>query len=118
MTVTVEWMGRALCAQIGGDMWFPEKGGSSIAAIAVCNVCPVAQECLAFSETLPPGERQHGIWGGKSPMARKLPTSIKTCTMCSEQFTPATKQQKICSAECRTEARKQTYAKQHKRSVA
>ena len=59
------WRDRALCAQIGGDIWFPEKGGDSgVAAKRVCRACPVTAECLAYA--LEMGE-EHGVWGGMSP---------------------------------------------------
>lgn len=116
--MNVEWRDHALCAQIGGDLWFPDKGGSSLAAIAVCRSCPVATECLEFSTTLNPDERQHGIWGGLSPVSRRLLHQTFTCTQCHSQYTPTRKGQKLCSDECRAESRKATYAKAKKRHVA
>lgn len=57
------WRDRALCAQVGGDMFFPEKGGSSAAAKAICGMCRVGSQCEAFAvET----GQSHGIWNGKS----------------------------------------------------
>ncbi len=57
------WMNDALCAQTDPEAFFPEKGGSTCAAKAVCAVCPVRPECLAYAlehnETV-------GIWGGLS----------------------------------------------------
>jgi len=63
------WRDRALCAQIGGDIWFPEKGGDSgVAAKRVCRACPVTAECLAYA--LEMGE-EYGVWGGMSPQQRR-----------------------------------------------
>ena len=32
----LSWQDRGRCAEVGGDEWFPEKGGSTRAAKAVC----------------------------------------------------------------------------------
>lgn len=64
LTLTPEpWTRDALCAQIGGDEWFPEKGEPSRPAKNICRECPVAAQCLEYA--LRNGER-HGIWGGVS----------------------------------------------------
>jgi len=43
--MNTEWMADALCREIGGDFWHPEKGQLDIIQIAkrVCNMCPVKQ---------------------------------------------------------------------------
>ena len=63
------WMVDALCKEIGGDFWHPEKGQFDIVQIAkrVCNMCPVKQECLTHA--LDVGE-PHGIWGGVTAVGR------------------------------------------------
>lgn len=107
--MTANWMGRALCAQIGGDLWFPEKGGNTTAAIAVCRACPVAAECLSFSMELTPGERSHGIWGGLTPRKRaKLVNGQRPCQHCGTYFPPANKWQRMCSDTCREASRQAT----------
>ena len=63
-----DWARDALCAQVGGDEWFPEKGSSSREARAVCARCPVRNECLAFA--LEHDER-FGMWGGLTPRERR-----------------------------------------------
>jgi WhiB family redox-sensing transcriptional regulator len=57
------WQDDALCAQIGGWLWFPEKGESTRDPKAVCRECPVRTECLEYA--LVNGE-YHGIWGALS----------------------------------------------------
>lgn len=69
-----EWRAEAVCAQIGGDIWHPEKGGSTREAKLVCNggpgrePCPVRAECLQYA--LDHDER-FGIWGGYSERERR-----------------------------------------------
>lgn len=62
------WTRDALCAQIGADLWFPDKGESAAAAKAVCRGCPVVQECLKYA--LDNNERT-GVWGAMSERDRR-----------------------------------------------
>lgn len=62
------WQDDALCAQVGDDFWFPEKGGSTREAKGVCGRCPVRAECLAYA--LEHDER-FGVWGGMSERERR-----------------------------------------------
>jgi WhiB family redox-sensing transcriptional regulator len=69
-TAELHWTKRALCAEVGGDEFYPEKGGSVREAKAVCRGCEVRAECLAYA--LEHDER-FGIWGGLSePERRRL----------------------------------------------
>lgn len=65
------WQDRALCAQVGGDLWFPEKGGTTIHAKRICAACPVARQCLDQALALPAAEDRDGIYGGKSVLERR-----------------------------------------------
>jgi WhiB family redox-sensing transcriptional regulator len=62
------WADRALCAETDPEVFFPEKGGSTREAKAVCSSCTVAAECLDWA--LERGER-FGIWGGFSERERR-----------------------------------------------
>lgn len=62
------WRLSALCAQTDPESFFPEKGGSTRHAKAMCQSCTVAAECL--DEALANNER-HGIWGGLSERDRR-----------------------------------------------
>lgn len=62
------WQERALCAQTDPEAFFPEKGGSTREAKAVCAVCEVRDECLEYA--LQHDER-FGIWGGMSERERR-----------------------------------------------
>jgi WhiB family redox-sensing transcriptional regulator len=69
-------MEGGLCAQIGGDLWFPEKGGDDAAlAKKICRGCPIRLQCLEFA--LDNNER-YGVWGGltereRGSLLRRLP---------------------------------------------
>ncbi len=63
-----KWRDDALCAQVGGDLWFPEKGGSVMDARKICAQCPVAEQCLQYA--LDTNQRD-GIYGGTTPMQRR-----------------------------------------------
>lgn len=65
------WLDDALCMQIGGDTWFPSKGGSPAAAKRTCRTCPVRAQCLDWAVTT--GE-PNGVWGGMSPRERRAHT--------------------------------------------
>ena len=58
-------MDDAVCAEVGGEFWFPEKGGSAAIPKRICGTCPVVQQCLEYA--LENG-LEYGIWGGMSPL--------------------------------------------------
>ena len=70
------WTDQALCAQVGGDEWFPDKGESNRRAKAICAECPVRALCLAKAMSIhPPPD---GVWGGLSERERrKLATAAR-----------------------------------------
>jgi WhiB family transcriptional regulator, redox-sensing transcriptional regulator len=64
----LSWQDQAVCAEVGGDFWFPEKGGSTREPKKVCHACPVRAECLEYA--LKHDER-FGVWGGLSERERR-----------------------------------------------
>lgn len=62
-----EWMKKALCAEIGGDMWFPEDGEHGGPTKGICGTCEVRAECLEYAIT---NDEKYGIWGGMSRWQR------------------------------------------------
>ena len=65
----MSWQKQASCLGAHPDLFFPERGASSREAKAVCQSCPVRQDCLDFA--LDAGEK-FGIWGGLSERQRIL----------------------------------------------
>lgn len=62
------WASDALCAQTDPEAFFPEKGGSTREAKAVCTGCMVQAECLDYALE---HHIRHGIWGGMSERDRR-----------------------------------------------
>jgi WhiB family redox-sensing transcriptional regulator len=62
------WQESALCAQTDPEAFFPEKGGSTREAKAVCKVCDVRLECLEYALR---NDERFGIWGGLSERERR-----------------------------------------------
>lgn len=57
----LKWQDDAACRDVGGDAWFPEQRVTAPMAKAICEGCPVRNECL---EDALARHDQHGIWGG------------------------------------------------------
>jgi len=62
------WQERALCAETDPEAFFPEKGGSTREAKAVCLACEVRQDCLGYALE---NDERFGIWGGVSERERR-----------------------------------------------
>ena len=62
------WQQHALCAQTDPEAFFPEKGGSTREAKAVCQACPVREDCLEYALA---NDERFGIWGGMSERERR-----------------------------------------------
>jgi WhiB family redox-sensing transcriptional regulator len=62
------WADQALCAQTDPEVFFPEKGGETRTAKAVCAGCLVAAECLDYALTT---NERFGVWGGLSERERR-----------------------------------------------
>lgn len=59
---------QALCAQVDAETFFPEKGGSTAAAKAICRRCAVRLPCAEWAIAT---RQLHGVWGGLSPGQRR-----------------------------------------------
>ena len=58
----------ANCTGENQDLFFPERGGSTVKAKAICKECKVREECLEFAVER---KERFGIWGGKSERERR-----------------------------------------------
>lgn len=63
-----EWTSEGLCSQTDPAEFFPDRGGSVLAAKKICAACGVRAECLEYA--LANNER-FGIWGGTSERERR-----------------------------------------------
>lgn len=70
-TRPARWQDDALCAEVGTDIFFPEKGESNRQAKAVCAGCPVRPECLAYALEHSATVGRFGVWGGLSERERR-----------------------------------------------
>lgn len=66
-SVDLSWMIRGNCVNDPRDIFFPERGGPTVAARKVCAECTVKTECLEYALVY----EEFGIWGGTSPDDRK-----------------------------------------------
>ncbi len=62
-----EWEQSAACASVDPEEWFPDKGGSTRAAVAICAGCPVRRSCLATALLL----TEVGVWAGTTAVQRR-----------------------------------------------
>jgi WhiB family redox-sensing transcriptional regulator len=62
------WTVDALCARTGGDAHYPEDGGSTAEAKAICAACDVRERCLQYALD---NNEVHGVWGGLAPRERR-----------------------------------------------
>lgn len=62
-----EWQDDAACRGADTAVFFPRDEAGAAEAKAICDTCPVAQECLEWAiETRQPD----GVWGGLTPTER------------------------------------------------
>ena len=64
------WMKDALCSEprYAAVEFFPDRGGGTKIARAICYRCLVREECLEFAMT---EHLRHGIFGGTTPGQRR-----------------------------------------------
>jgi WhiB family redox-sensing transcriptional regulator len=67
VTPDLSWQEEALCAQTGGDFFFPEPGSSVRDAKRICALCPIRSTCLEFALS---NDERFGVWGGLSEKER------------------------------------------------
>ena len=68
----LDWRTQAACRGIDPSLWFPSRGKRGVRlglARAVCDACPVRQECLDYAVR---NRILHGVWGGTTEKHRRL----------------------------------------------
>jgi WhiB family transcriptional regulator, redox-sensing transcriptional regulator len=66
--LAADWRADAACREIDIDVFFAVDETRQREAIAVCETCPVRQECLEYAIT---AREQYGVWGGVREQDRK-----------------------------------------------
>lgn len=66
---SLRWQDHARCLEVDPEIFFPERGGSSQAARAICDACPVAAACRRYAVRT---KQTFGIWGGTSERERRI----------------------------------------------
>lgn len=69
-----DWHSQANCRGIDPELFFPERGGSSAEAKAVCAGCVVREQCLDYALE---NHERFGIWGGLSERQRRRVRSAR-----------------------------------------
>ena len=65
----LDWRYRGACIGEDPDIWYPERGETTLTAKLICERCEVRGDCLEYA--LDAGEK-HGIWGGTSERERRV----------------------------------------------
>lgn len=114
------WMSQALCAQVGGDCWWPEKGQAEKVRDAkrICALCEVRPQCADWAVRV--GDN-HAVLGGFShydrrrmnagevieytpPVRKRRPgeakVHVRTCGECGEEF-GGHPHAKYCGLDCK-----------------
>jgi WhiB family transcriptional regulator, redox-sensing transcriptional regulator len=63
-----EWMSAANCASTDPELFYPERGGSTREAKAICRSCPVVADCLSYAME---HQERFGVWGALSERERR-----------------------------------------------
>ena len=72
---TRNWTNRALCKNLDTELFFPQRGESTVHVKMVCRACPVVKPCLEYSMR---NMEKFGVWGGTSERERRRMRSAKT----------------------------------------
>lgn len=59
-----EWVERAICSRTDPDLFTSTSPSAINKAKAICQRCPVIEECLDHAIA---NKERSGVWGGKSP---------------------------------------------------
>lgn len=70
----LEWQASALCVQTGGDLFFPDKGETTLPAKKICAACGVKKECKEYVART---NDQYGIWAAEASNTRRRAANAK-----------------------------------------
>ena len=61
------WVGRAACSGLDPAVLYPPTDDEAVEAKAICEQCPVQQECLEHAIE---HREKNGVWGGATERER------------------------------------------------
>ncbi len=67
------WTKRAQCRGEDRALFFPALGANAAKARAICSICPVQRECLAYALADP---ESAGVWAGLTERERRKLRSV------------------------------------------
>lgn len=102
MAASRSWAQHAACRDMDPNVFFPDWGGNTDEAVAVCRRCPVRASCLHHAMTTP---ERHGVWGGLTETERKR--GMRLCSRCGE---PSSSARAAYCDDCRLIVRAETVA--------
>lgn len=112
------WRDYAACRNHSVDVFFPERGDTAgfLAAKAICDTCPVTNQCL--QSVLDDPERD-GVFGGTSANERRALRRQyllnRRCVQCGSRFLFSSFQTVVCSTECKRLRRNDVSRQSNKR---
>lgn len=110
------WEKDAACAETDPEAFFPDVGESTKYAKAICQSCPVRQECL--DDALADPHEQWGIRGGKTRLELRAMRSRnkgpQVCVICEVPVTG--RNIRYCSDEHRAIGKERSNASRKKAS--
>ena len=64
-----DWRTESVCRQgYDPEIWYPLNVAESRLGVAICQTCPVIQQCLTYATA---HQERHGTWGGLSEWQRQ-----------------------------------------------
>lgn len=112
------WHAQANCLGVDAEVFFPERGDTAGVrlALAVCEGCPVVEQCLA--ENL---EAKDGIYGATTGAQRRKIRqergADRPCTWCGATFTARYVTTVVCSDDCKRARRRAQQAESNARAA-
>ena len=77
-----DWQTMAECRGVSRDLFFPDYDWAvDPAIIAICNRCPVREDCLKFALD---HDEEFGIWGGLTEWQRRQITMTRVRVRCPD----------------------------------
>jgi WhiB family redox-sensing transcriptional regulator len=98
----MSWHQEANCLGVDADLFFPERGDTAgfLAAVAICQGCPVTEECLEENMA-----EKDGVFAGMSGRQRREYRSVHgmraSCLHCGTEFRLRNTTSGFCSPECK-----------------